>query len=109
MGVLVGLCKTPKGDLCRALETGLEVVFTTHSALLAVEPGNTRSFCWTCSESADSEFREDGETPPRPGGEGALMQQSTGHMNAHCETPALDWAIFKFPLSNMTLSVKWYC
>lgn len=35
------------------------------SAPLAVAPGNTHSFLWLCSDSGNSEFREDGEAPPR--------------------------------------------
>lgn len=31
MGVLVGLCKAPKGTICCVVKTGLEVGFATHS------------------------------------------------------------------------------
>lgn len=57
MGVLAGLCKTPKGAICRAVETGLEGGFATHSTPFSRGMGSTRPLSWTCSESGDSEFR----------------------------------------------------
>lgn len=58
MGVLAGLCKTPRGAVCRAGETGLEVGFAAHPTPSSHGTDNTHSFVRTRSERGDNEFRE---------------------------------------------------
>lgn len=100
-----GFTRLPRVLDCRAVDARLEMGFTALSCPLSPGTRQHPLMHWTCSESGDNEFGEDAEVPPRSECEGALIQWSSGPINVPCETPASDWAIFKVPLSNLTLGV----
>ena len=106
VGVPLWLCKTTKQATRSLAETGRKWAQILTVAPIATEPAAPIHFS---APAPKVEMVTSGRVVRLLRGRNVkelLPQQTTVPTIAHCETPAVDWAIFKVSLRNSTLSVK---